>query len=296
MKKIRSVIVVSLAFLLVILSVFPAFAETENEKLFEARNGVVEILTYIGDEEEPSIKGSGFIIENDLIITDRTLVSDNAEGEVKDIKVVYTNGFSQSAKVLMIQEQKGFAILKTDSAISAPEFVLGIPEFFKPSAEVYALGVSKNASNINELSPDDIVVEAGRFERLGNYENNGAVKVLEHSALIDEAITGGPLIYSEAGKVYVVGVNSYSFSDNKGTVESRSISIDEITEVLKASGWNPDEEETKTTEPTTVLIKKKEEPASKKIIVSALIAAAIIVLLLIIILQFIRRKNTENKE
>ncbi len=224
-------------------------AET-SQAVTEARNGVLRVdLLYVDKDNNEFLlgSGSGFLINNDTIITCAHVVNLSNENVEKANEAI-GNGFKKNYKdrlkirVVVMRdvyvyatiknqsEQTDFAILSLSDAIYDREpLTLDITDTIDSTMQVYALGfpaAPEYYQNVNKYTYDDVSVTDGKVTKLSTIGN---VDMIQHSAALSEGNSGGPLV-TDAG--YVVGVNN-------ATVDNTyyyAITINQIVDALNALG------------------------------------------------------------
>ncbi len=191
--------------------------------------------------------GSGFLINNDTIITCAHVVnlsSDNVEKADEAIGGGFKKNYKDRLKIRVVvmrdvyvyatiknqSEQTDFAILSLNDAIYDREpLTLDVSDTIDSTMQVYALGfpaAPEYYQNVNKYTYDDVSVTDGKVTKLSTIGN---VDMIQHSAALSEGNSGGPLV-TDAG--YVVGVNN-------ATVDNTyyyAITINQIVDALNALG------------------------------------------------------------
>lgn len=224
-------------------------AET-SQAVTEARNGVLRVdLLYVDKDNNEYLlgSGSGFLINNDTIITCAHVVnlsSDNVEKADEAIGGGFKKNYKDRLKIRVVvmrdvyvyatiknqSEQTDFAILSLNDAIYDREpLTLDVSDTIDSTMQVYALGfpaAPEYYQNVNKYTYDDVSVTDGKVTKLSTIGN---VDMIQHSAALSEGNSGGPLV-TDAG--YVVGVNN-------ATVDNTyyyAITINQIVDALNALG------------------------------------------------------------
>lgn len=237
MKKISRILAVILGVVMMLAATIPAYADTNDQGALDARNGVVKIFVYYNNEEKMWGKmGSGFLINEDTIVTAAHLIEDTPTDKVTKVTVVAVADIEIPATRLSVSKERDFAILKLDQKINQRAVIpLGTPEGFDTTSSVYALGfpwVKEYKSDKINYSPTDVVVTEGAVSSINTIDT---VKYVQHSAKLDDGNSGGPLIYSDGTTASVVGVNVLSVSHSDSTYYY-SVHIDELIEALDTLG------------------------------------------------------------
>lgn len=223
----------------------------------EAKQGVVEVYSGFTDDKGVFHKlqnASGFVIQNQedsafVITTYNTLK--NSEEVKKEyckkhkiamdgysfndtVQVVVKGDVTVPAAILNESEKQNFSILQIEESINERKALkLGTAEGLTTGDVVYALGFSDDAGEnddvVNrhtEFSALDVEVVEGHVQDSG--ANRDGILHLQHSAVISEGNTGGPLLNKDG---YVVGLNNVVLNEEDFTA-FYSLPIDEIREIL----------------------------------------------------------------
>lgn len=234
MKK-KNIIMSILAAVLVIFNVcmfvfaypYDKFPDTFSE----AKDGVVFIASEYGT-------GSGFAIgENgkpvQYIVTNYHVVSDIYTGEKSDTVIVY---FSAAANRYMTAQIYRYDSTKDIAVLRLPEPTNEVvPLKIRKSSETdkngtfYALGFPARANDnedYNKFDKTDIVTTSGMISKQSMIDERDVY-------LIDIEIThgnsGGPLV-NENGDV--VGINTFSITNEDDEVSKYAVCIDELTRII----------------------------------------------------------------
>lgn len=311
MKKVKSIIVAVLCFAVMLTSAFSAYAATADQAVLDARNGVVKVLVYVNKSPYPTASASGFLINEDTIVTAGHAIDDyEYDGKVTKVTVVAVGDIEIETKLQSASYHRDFAILKLKQAINTRGILpLGAPTSFDATSQVYALGfpfVKEWTSDtpIN-YSPTDVTVTGGAVSSISEA---GGVKTVQHSANLDSGNSGGPLVYSDGKSASVVGIN-VAATDTGVSTYYYSVHIDELLEVLDTLGIaytkadpDPPVETPPTPNPgtdktnTQTITEPKETPPAKKnntgIIIGGAAAAVVVVLAIIIAIVVSSKKKS----
>lgn len=245
--------------LLFILCCVCAVVLTKDNKVFaqedpiqEAKNAVVEVYSGFTTDDGSFHKlkhASGFVISNDgqayIITTQDTLknseksktnyckkhdISTEGHSLRDSIQVVVKGDVTVEASVLTESEEDNYSILQVASSISERTALkLGNTENLITGDTVYALGFADNAGtkeNPTEFLAANVEISEGKMQDTGANKNN--VIFLQHSAVVSDGNTGGPLVNSEG---YVIGMNNAALND-EAPVVFYSLPIGEIRAIL----------------------------------------------------------------
>ena len=323
MKKIKSIFSILVCAVLMLVSAIPAQAATNDQAVLDARNGVVKVLVYVNKQSDWSYCGSAFLINEDTVITANHLFTEVGSGEtVTKVSVVAVGDVEVPAKRTTVSEERDFAVLKLDQKINGKMVLpLGTPEGFDATSNVYALGfpaVSEYTSDESiNYSAEDITVTGGNVSSVAEKQN---IKYIQHTAILDNGNSGGPLVYSDGTKAYVVGINVDIWSHNEyqidvnGNIETKEVAkyyysthIKEILEVLDALGIEytaagyssanaPATTAPATSEPASESTTAPEstpeaKPALNKNMIIGIAVAAVVVIAIIIVLIVVSSKK-----
>lgn len=236
MKRLSKFLSVLIGIVIMLSVSVSVYANTADQATLDARNGVVKVLIYYNDNKYPSAMGSGFLINEDTIVTAAHNLDDSETAKVTKVTVVAVADIEIEASKLSVSGERDFAVLKLAQKINQRSILpLGTPNGFDTTSAVYALGfpyVKEITSDKINYSPTDVVVTEGAVSSISNIDN---VKFVQHSAKLDSGNSGGPLIYSTGSSVSVVGVNVSSVSHSDSTYYY-SVHIDELIEALDTLG------------------------------------------------------------
>lgn len=175
------------------------------------RAATVLIFTY--KKKEIDSIGSGFFINEDLILTNSHVV-DGAD----QFEIISSKGERKQAILLangMFRSGNDFAILKT--SLENKINPVHIASMYNPLESVYAFGFPviaiKDDVNFIALINGDSKVLPNLVSSTGNIQqirkNDQNIEVILHSAKISGGNSGGPLI-DQCGRV--VGINTYTIN------------------------------------------------------------------------------------
>lgn len=236
MKKIRGIFSILVCAVLMLLSIIPAQAAANDQAVLDARNGVVKVMVYVNKHNYPSYWGSAFLINEDTVVTANHTFEDIGNDEtVTKITVVAVGDVQIEAKRTSVSQERDFAVLQLNQKINGKSVLaLGAPDGFNTTSNVYALGfpyVSEITTDKINYSAADVTVTNGNVSSISSISN---VKYIQHSSKLDHGNSGGPLIYSDGSRSYVVGINVLGITTSD--TYYYSVHIDELIEVLDALG------------------------------------------------------------
>jgi putative serine protease PepD len=176
-----------------------------------------------GDQSQGGGAGTGFVISSDGVIVTNNHVVEGAGGH---IEVAFTDGTSQSAKVLGRSPEYDLAVLKVD-AKSLPFANLGSSEKLQVGDEVIAIG---NALALEGgLSVTRGIISAK--DRTVPEENGARLySVLQTDAAINPGNSGGPLVNSDGE---VVGINTAIADPGEAQNVGFAMSIDTVKPIIE---------------------------------------------------------------
>lgn len=305
MKKVSKILSAVICILLMLTASIPAFADTTDQAALDARNGVVRVFAYYNDSKLAASGGSGFLINEDTVITSQHVIEEDAKHKLTKVTVLAVADIEIEAKVLSSSEARDFAVLKLDQKINDRAILpLGIPNGFDATSNVYALGFPaiKDYTKNNKInySPTDVVITGGNVSTVSQMDFTGvSQKYIQHSAKLDFGNSGGPLIYSTGTTASVVGVNRND--TQTGSQYYYSVHIDEVIEVLDTLGIEytsigsetviPQDNGTDTTQQQNT--GKKAPIKLSKTAIIGIIAAVVVVIAVVIIILIV--SNSKKK-
>jgi putative serine protease PepD len=176
-----------------------------------------------GDQSEGGGAGTGFVISPDGVIVTNNHVVEGAGGH---IEVAFTDGTSQSAKVLGRSPEYDVAVLKVD-AKNLQFANLGSSEKLEVGDEVIAIG---NALALEGgLSVTRGIISAK--DRTVPEENGARLySVLQTDAAINPGNSGGPLVNSDGE---VVGINTAIADPGEAQNVGFAMSIDTVKPIIE---------------------------------------------------------------
>lgn len=245
-----------------------ASAAEANQKVMNAKNGVVQIQEWFVDPEAGVSQylgyGSGFLINEETVITCEHVVSGFTDGwyvewtqminntyglkrtveEVKSLlehRVTVDRDVWVRGTIRKASAEMDFAILTLDEKIYNREILpLRKSSTLKQTEAVYALGFPGDMDDIkveHTYGADEVAISSGSVNQVAkitiDYLGINNVEHIEHSALITPGNSGGPLVDANGA---VVGVNAVC-SDTRNL----SVSIDQVIATLDALGIEWDE-------------------------------------------------------
>lgn len=218
------------------------------------RSGVLQINMYHLDANTNQKfwlgQGSGFLISDtedgaQYVITCNHVVSLTPEEEAAaaayygverlniKIEVVVTRDITQNCTIVKTSADDDFAILKLDEPIYQRNALALDPEGPGLTEDVYAMGYPSAVQDVQDFTyytEDDVTVTKGSVSMKEN--KIGGVPYVQHSAVVTEGNSGGPLLDSTGA---VIGVNTFLYDVGGGTYYY-SLCIKEVTDVLDALG------------------------------------------------------------
>ncbi len=315
MKKIKSIFSILVCALLMFVSVIPAQAATNDQAVLDARNGVVKVVVYYNREDTPRKSGTGFLINEETIVTAAHVLEGDENHKVTKFTVVAVGDIEVEANILYKSVERDFAVLKLKQKINGKMILpLGTPKGFDTTSTVYALGFPEISEKSQwdyiehyNYSATDVTVTTGNVSTL-TQENS--IDLIQHMAQIDGGNSGGPLIYSNGNTVSVVGINVQTryitIDGNSTTSYYYAINIDELIEALDTLGTEYTAASGKgsdtpiTTQPTTssptettteAAPAPEAKPALNKNIIIGIAVAAVVVIAIIIVLVVMSSKK-----
>ncbi len=226
-------------------------AYASEDRLAEAKNGIVEIMSGFTDSkgEFYCVKsGSGFVIDNTegetYLLTTNFCASvtdqektDFCTGKALEIdltnvqnrvKVVVKDDVTSEASILAQSTESDYCVLRTSSVINEKiPLRLGNSDELTTGMTVYAMGFEDDAAaNGAEFTAVDVSVREGTIQNVESRQEGCIYQ--QHSAIISSGNSGGPLLNTEG---YVIGINNSSKSRAEEGLYF-SFPINEIREVL----------------------------------------------------------------
>ena len=245
-RKKRSICII-IYFLAMIVCPWTVKAES-GDRIADAKNGIVEVVSGFSDKEGVFHKmksASGFLIGNTegriYIVTNNSVVQNSSEakeeycrkynisaddyGMADSIRIIVKGDVAVEAAVMAGSGELDFCILSTENVVNEKTALkLGDPALLSVGSAVYALGFP-NAKNLEYVTADVEIYQ-------GNVQDKEAEQsernYIQHSAVISESNTGGPLLDEDG---YVVGINCKEYSDISSG-RYYSLPVSELTEVL----------------------------------------------------------------
>ncbi|GAA3632329.1 trypsin-like peptidase domain-containing protein [Lentzea roselyniae] len=176
----------------------------------------IQVVTRTGAGE-----GSGFIISsNGQIVTNNHVIEGAAAGG--NIKVVFQDGKTASAKILGRDPSSDIAVIQADGVSNLPVVQLGNSGDMKIGQGVVAIG---SPFELSGTVTSGIVSSLNRPVSAGGDARNSQATVLnaiQTDAAINPGNSGGPLVNMQG---QVVGINSAIYSPNTGSGQAGSVGI-----------------------------------------------------------------------
>ncbi len=176
----------------------------------------IQVVTRAGAGE-----GSGFVISsNGQIVTNNHVIEGAAAGG--DIKVVFQDGKTASAKILGRDPSSDIAVIQAEGISGAPVVQLGNSGDMKIGQGVVAIG---SPFELSGTVTSGIVSSLNRPVSAGGDARNSQATVLnaiQTDAAINPGNSGGPLVNMQG---QVVGINSAIYSPNSSGGQAGSVGI-----------------------------------------------------------------------
>jgi putative serine protease PepD len=176
----------------------------------------IQVVTRSGAGE-----GSGFIISsNGQIVTNNHVIEGAASGG--DIKVVFQDGKTATAKILGRDPSSDIAVIQADGVSNLPVVQLGNSGDLKIGQGVVAIG---SPFELSGTVTSGIVSSLNRPVSAGGDARNSQATVLnaiQTDAAINPGNSGGPLVNMQG---QVVGINSAIYSPNQSGGQAGSVGI-----------------------------------------------------------------------
>ncbi|WP_258947226.1 trypsin-like peptidase domain-containing protein [Lentzea californiensis] len=165
-------------------------------------------------------EGSGFIISgNGQIVTNNHVIEGAASGG--EIKVVFQDGRTASAKILGRDPSSDIAVIQADGVSNLPVVQLGNSGDMKTGQAVVAIG---SPFELSGTVTSGIVSSVNRPVSAGGDRNSQAtvLNAIQTDAAINPGNSGGPLVNMQG---QVVGINSAIYSPSQGQGQAGSVGI-----------------------------------------------------------------------
>lgn len=252
-----TVLFMILAFLVMLTAIkHTSAADKSKDKAYEARNGVVRILSISGDG---MATGSGFGVgkagkETDVFVTNAHVVLDSSGNLCDEVYIMLDNetvtfdilgtpifNKERAIKCEVLGSPKwypDFAILRAERKV--PDRValpLWSADHVKQLDEVVALGYPGTADKLNGnqylyATVDDVNATNGTISRIDELEITDNTRCIVHNAEINHGNSGGPLLTPDGA---VIGINTYVLGEEDMGTKSTfntSVVIDYVKEEL----------------------------------------------------------------
>lgn len=240
-------------------------ATTANEKALEAQNAVVQVMVCAKNSVEDWVNimgGSGFLVgteENSQYVVTNDHVANclthqymNDEGlssiaeflGVADsnkiewkIRIVIKRDSYIDAEIVQNSAQSDVAILKMEQPIYGRTVLTLAPDAEVNNTEnIYALGfpgIVMAYKNDQVYTSENVTTTVGTVSNVATSDmvTGSPIEYINHSAIISEGNSGGPLLNEDG---YVIGVNSWYSGDAVGYYFS--LRIKEVTDILDPMG------------------------------------------------------------
>ncbi|MGW6444579.1 trypsin-like peptidase domain-containing protein [Lentzea sp. NPDC055074] len=167
-------------------------------------------------------EGSGFIISgNGQIVTNNHVIEGAASGG--DIKVVFHDGRTASAKILGRDPSSDIAVIQADGVSGLPVVQLGNSGDMKTGQAVVAIG---SPFELSGTVTSGIVSSVNRPVSAGGDRGSNSqatvLNAIQTDAAINPGNSGGPLVNMQG---QVVGINSAIYSPSQGQGQAGSVGI-----------------------------------------------------------------------
>jgi putative serine protease PepD len=165
-------------------------------------------------------EGSGFIISgNGQIVTNNHVFEGAASGG--DIKVVFQDGKTASAKILGRDPSSDIAVIQADGVSNLPVVQLGNSGDMRTGQAVVAIG---SPFELSGTVTSGIVSSVNRPVSAGGDRTSQAtvLNAIQTDAAINPGNSGGPLVNMQG---QVVGINSAIYSPSQGQGQAGSVGI-----------------------------------------------------------------------
>ncbi len=168
--------------------------------------------------------GSGFFINDEgLIMTNMHVVS----GGDKEFIITGDNGLQDFGKVIYVDSKLDYALIQSKSRSKVRSLPLCFANYPRPGQKVIALGSPKGiAGTVTEGIVSSVREPTEAMEDITPYY----VTLIQTDAAISPGNSGGPLVNN---KGEVVGINTWSFTGERGRVQNLNFAIS-IVDVLKS--------------------------------------------------------------
>lgn len=202
-KFVARILTMAMALCLVLALAVPAMATTFNEKIVEAKNGVVQIeIWYIDQEMADEVwigSGTGFLINEDTVITCNHVITgfsdewyaeravetsailgrDRTAAELKEnleLRISVLRDVHVRATVRQSSTEMDFAILTlNDKLYNRSTLKLRSSETLTQTEAVYALGFPSNVESLSDQvyhDADDVTITTGTVNKVGRSSFN----------------------------------------------------------------------------------------------------------------------------
>ncbi|MET9228092.1 trypsin-like peptidase domain-containing protein [Lentzea sp. NPDC003310] len=167
-------------------------------------------------------EGSGFIISgNGQIVTNNHVIEGAAAGG--DIKVVFQDGRTASAKILGRDPSSDIAVIQADGVSGLPVVQLGNSGDMKTGQAVVAIG---SPFELSGTVTSGIVSSVNRPVSAGGDRGSNSqatvLNAIQTDAAINPGNSGGPLVNMQG---QVIGINSAIYSPSQGQGQAGSVGI-----------------------------------------------------------------------
>ncbi|SDL02289.1 putative serine protease PepD [Lentzea albidocapillata subsp. violacea] len=165
-------------------------------------------------------EGSGFIISgNGQIVTNNHVIEGAAAGG--EIKVVFHDGRTASAKILGRDPSSDIAVIQADGVSNLPVVQLGNSGDMRTGQAVVAIG---SPFELSGTVTSGIVSSVNRPVSAGGDRTSQAtvLNAIQTDAAINPGNSGGPLVNMQG---QVVGINSAIYSPSQGQGQAGSVGI-----------------------------------------------------------------------
>ncbi|MFD0775903.1 S1C family serine protease, partial [Streptomonospora algeriensis] len=143
--------------------------------------------------------GSGFVIDNDHVVTNNHVASALQSGEME---VAYSNGRTSGAGIVGTEPDSDVAVLQLEDPLDVQPLEFGDSDKVTVGDEVVAIGAPLGLAG---TVTSGIISAVDRPVRLGEGSSGTSISALQTDAAINPGNSGGPLVDAQGR---VIGVNT----------------------------------------------------------------------------------------